>query len=359
MAVFKGTVALAWAGSTGSIDRDGSVEYLAVWHLQVDTPFDQAQNILIWWQENMFGLGAEYKYANDSFGSLATAQNIRAIRKPETSDWWNVEVSYTRETDNSKRTVDDQPATSDPLLNRPIVQCSSNAVTLPATDLHYLGGYSPRISAKLDGMIGMVPVSSNMLPFDPLPEVDKFVWYISVEMNLKRFDGNKSYVGFTNKKTFSVDYKGFTRWPVSRAQAKIRDCEVQFRREHTIDFWNVRYYFEVLSDGDDFLMRLPDIGMSALACDDDDDDMDGGHYGRYGGATPILPGRAKDVGIVDPRGMPIRSPVNLDGDGGVLEVCDFPVEFVSSTWWEGKEVDFNDVPVIQEILDAKERGEID
>ena len=179
MSIFVDTVQKQWAGSTGSIDRDGPVEYTAVWHLQVDTGLDQAQYILIWWQENMFGLGTEYRYANDTFSSLATCQNIRAVRKPETHDWWDVVVTYSRETDDAKRTIDDEPETRDPLNYRPEVQCSSSAVTAPGTKMIYMGGYSAAVDEKIPKG-PTVPVASNMTPFDPLPEVDEARWYVSI-----------------------------------------------------------------------------------------------------------------------------------------------------------------------------------
>jgi hypothetical protein len=352
MAVIPETVQMAWAGSTGSIDRDGPVEYTAVWHLQVDTAFDQAQNIIIWWQLNKFGLAFPYAYANDTFGSLATCENISAVRKPETTDWWNVVVRYSRESDDARQTTDDKTTTS-PLEYRPIIRASSNAVTKPGDQLHYLGGYSARISSKITTGVEVgdptIPVSSNLKPFDPFPEVDTFRWWISVEQNLETFDGNKSYVGFTNGEEFSVDYKGLTIGPIVPAQAKIRDCEVEFTRENTVDFWKVRYYFEILPDGEDFLFRIPDIGMDSIACDGDPD-LHGGAIGDAGqGGTPVISGRAPAVALIDPHGMPIRAPALLDGDGHALDVCGAFTP-IYSTWWEGKEVTFQDVPVIKEIL---------
>lgn len=354
MAVYIDSVQLIHNPSSGEVDRDGDVSYMAIWRLQNDTPHDLAQNVVIWWQENKVALGDEYLLANDSFGSLATCKKIAANPVPNTTDWWTVTCTYTREDDDAKRTVDDRPEPIDPLSYRPMIRASSSAVSKPAKNLRYLGGYSRRISAKIVG-VPMIPVASNMKPFDPIPDIDSYHWWVSVEQNLEFFDGNVSYVGFLNGETFTISYKGFTRGPIEPGQARIRDCETEFTRERTIDFWKTRYYIEILPDGEYFYHEYPDIGMDSIACGVADDgepdpDLHGGTFGQGAADTPVLDGRSPAVAMVDPHGMPIRSPVLLDGDGHALDICSEPITPVTSTWWEGKEVTFSEVPVIKEVL---------
>jgi hypothetical protein len=349
MAVIPSSVEFHWAGATGSVDRDGPVEYTALWRIKVDDPLDQVQTILIWWQLNMFQLGFPYAYANDVFGSLATARNISATRQLETTDSWTVQVQYSREDDDAKKTPDDEH-TTDPLQYRPIIRASSNAQTVPGHKMFYRGGLDAAIGAKI-GTAATVPVNSLLKPYDPLPELDEYIWYISVEQNLATFDANESYVGYINKDAFLVNYKGFTRGPIVPFQSKIRDCEAEFMRENSVDFWKIRYYIEILPDGEDYFTRLPDIGMDSLACDGDPD-LHGKTVGSGTGFTPYTEARAREVAMIDIHGMPVRSPILLNGAGRALDICGpSPIVPFFGVWWEGKEIDFNPLPVIKEVIE--------
>jgi len=354
MSVIPETLDFHWAGSTGSIDRDGPVEYTALWKLQVDDPLDQVQVVLIWWQLNQFALGFPYQYANDNFGSLATAQNISADRMLNTVDWWVVKVRFSRESDDAKQDQGDG-ATTDPLEYRPIIRCSSNAVSAPGMMMRWHGGYQTRMnnilySRQANADEGKtMPVNSADVPFDPLPLVNKYHWYISIEQNLETFDANLAFVGFTNELSLRFDYKGFTRGPVAPDQCKIRDCEVQLTRENTIDFWKVRYYIEILPDGEDFFHRIIDRGLSAVAIEGRPD-LHGGAFGPGSQNTPVpeLIKRAPVVGIIDAHELPLREPVLFDGDGEAL-----PPEsdtLVIGLWDEGLQTDFAVLPVIKEVI---------
>ena len=354
MSVIDDSLEFHWAGSTGSIDRDGPVEYTALWKLQVDDPLDQVQVILIWWQLNQFRLGFPYQYANDAFGSLATAQNISADRMLETVDWWVVKVKFSRESDDSKQDQGDSH-TTDPLEYRPIIRCSSNAVSQPAQLLKYIEGYQNRMSnILLNRQIAedsgkTMPVNSADVPFDPLPQINSYHWYISVEQNLASFDANLAFVGFTNSLSLRFDYKGFTRGPVAPDQCRIRDCEIELTRENTVDFWKVRYYIEVKPDGEDFKHRIIDRGLSAVAIAGRPD-MHGGTFAPGNQNTPVpeVIKRAPVVGIIDAHELPLREPVLFNGDGEAL-----PPEteaIVVGIWDEDKKTDFNVLPVIKEII---------
>lgn len=354
MPVLPATFVFHWAGSTGSIDRNGPTEYTALYRVRVDDPLDQAQIVIQWFITNQFGPGTPYSYANDILGSLATATNFGATRQLETTDWWIIEVTYSREDDAARRDTGDNH-TTDPLLYRPIVRCSSNAVSVPGQRLKYESGYGDRVrdilfaqqASALDGKT--TPQNSAEVPFDPFPQINSFHWYISVQQNLATFDANDSKVGFTNSLSFRVDYKGFTRGPVAPDQCMIRDCEVFLQRENTVDFWNVTYYFEVKPDGEDFLHHLIDLGLSATAIEGRPDGH-GGVFGQAAGNTPVPEDikRAPVRGITDAHELPLRKPIPFDGDGEALPPGSS--ELVVGLWSEDKRTDYNELPVIKEII---------
>lgn len=347
MAVVPGSVEFHWSGSTGSVDRSGPVEYTALYRIQTDDALDQAQTIIVWWQTNQFPLGTPYTYANDALGSLATLANISATRVNETNTHWIVECRYSVESEDDKQDENDEN-TNDPLEYRPIIRCSSNSRSKVASLLSYRGGFSSRVSDKI-GTAPTTPCNSIRIPYDPLPEIDEFLWYVSVESNVATFDANLSYVGYTNSEPFTVDYKGFTRGPVVQYQSKIRDCECEFMRENSVDFWKIRYYIEILPDQEDYFFRLPDISMH-VEWKDGEPDGHGGTFGQGQGQTPDIPGRSHTSDVIDANGFPVRGPVPFDGDGKVADTSAVPFVPKYGVWWEDKEIDFNTLPIVQDIL---------
>ena len=81
-----------------------------------------------------------------------------------------------------------------------------------------------------------------------------------------------------------------------------------------------------------------------------DPDLHGGYVGSGTGSTPYLEGRSKSIDTLDIHGAPIRSPVPLDGEGHALDLTAPPITYRQGTWWEGLEIDFSTLPVLDAIL---------
>ena len=346
MAVLPATLQLHWAGATGNVQREPlGASYTAIYRVQTDDPLDQAQTLLLWAQVNIAPLGSPYVYAGDTAASVARLDRIRAERDPGSTVVWNLIFDYTTPQDEDGEDEDGDP-TLDPLKFRPRISMQTVQYTRPVHKAMFLGGFHGHAARAIPRGELSAPMSSLIVPYNPLPEMDDSRVVLSIEKNVATVNGNEvgGLANLVNKNTFTIDKFGF-RMVFEEFTVKTRDWDVQLRRQNGIDFWEVKMSMDYKQNG--WEEELLDIGVLGRRTDGDPDGR-GGTISYYD--CPPVPGVPVVDRLVDSDETPISDPVLLDGDGQPLDLAAEPVKPVYGKWLYYTPYDYRFVDFLKGII---------
>lgn len=326
---------LAWAGASGEARFD-SREYTAVYRVQTDDKYDQAQTILSYFSVVGPYVGFIYQYGND-IDIAAVCDSIRPTRVSESAYYWDVEFHYAT-SENEEGEDEDGKKTGNPLNFRDEIDVGQTSITRTAEQAWREGGFVGQAAAKYPiGSFGDV-VNSAGVPFNPTLEKEHKQHVYRITKHMANYPANHdALLMHLNKNVWTINKPNYNftktiqKWH-GQLLALNASFDVQTQGNNVIRYWKVTY--EILHDPVYPLIDEPlDRGITRRAALGDPDGR-GGLMGFKGDgsamnaleyAAQIPPGVPERMRIRDPFGDPITEPVNLNGDGQPLKEGQAPV----------------------------------
>lgn len=175
----------------------------------------------------------------------------------------------------------------DPIADRPSIRWSSRTTRLP---VRFTSDAPPK------------PIQNSAgEPFDPTPEEDFHVLVFNYQHNIQVYDESraKEYRGAINNDNYTL--AGLNVEPY---QSRIVAIEATNAERNGSRYWTESVTIEIV---DDWRLVMPDEGFRRLAppAEFGDANYEGGDIVQY-------------VPVLDATGVPVNTPVLLDGAGGAL-----------------------------------------
>ena len=182
--------------------------------------------------------------------------------------------------------TDEPEEQEDPVQDHPVISWGSRTVRLPVTQTS-------------DDPPKAITNSADE-PFDPPPEEDFHVLTYSYTVNVLAFDPNDAnlFRGAINDSAFTL-----AGLQLEKYQARCQSISASNGERNGIRFWRVTFEIEV---ADDWRLLLQDMGFRKK------DPVEFGDP-RYTGNGDFV-----YAPILDTRGLPVTTPIPLDGDGNPL-----------------------------------------
>lgn len=351
-------VTLHWAGATGDVTSE-SLEYTAVYRVTTDATATGPAAIASYFRTNGPWLNSSYSYGGD-IDSTAKCTKVSIPRHVQGSaNVWEVTFTFSTAAaggGNSAQQVDSNGnPTQNPLDFRPLVWMAGSVFTAPTEEAVYEGGFGPaRLPAVAPGDFVRVQNSAGDRIDSPPIETEKDITRIYVRVNRQSVNVTKVYGGviISDPNIRIKPFLGYTGRLAISGQLKVAEVAVQPKRE-SVEIGGVRQmldYFEITTElhwkFDGWLTRVFDIGVSRKAKPGDPD----GKGGTIS-FTDALAGKAPRAPILDPvSGLPIRSPVLLDGEGQPLNTVDMTPVVI--TWRTLEKAALNTFPYLTDALES-------
>lgn len=257
--------------------------------------------------------------------------SIDVKHEPQSTGKFMVECKFEPKNDKTEKekpdNSDDGDDTNDPLAWRDQVNITYVQQSFPATKGIFRGftqgspflGQNDKPFAgtnKLRLGLTYVPCGSNLVPYDPLPEIEEQIKVIRFVRNIPEWDSAWSdpWIGIVNADAVTIIKKpiGF-KVVIPALKGRIVSINGSSEFENGKSFWRREIEVHVHPRG--WRGRYPDMGLVALPKDTDDGWVSPGDLINK-------PRQTEQISMKDDEGTPTPSPLLLDGFGRPLRVQD-------------------------------------
>lgn len=330
-------------------------EYRVDYRLTTNSASDGPQKAIAYAEAKIAAVGASYAVGNDVRPGC-WLRNWEARREANSLYVWIATAIYRdedpedSEDSNSGYDMNGNP-TDNPLDFRPVIDVQDTQYMRPVWGAVYKSGFSGVAHNKLNDGKRRPIVNSALTVYDPPPEADHARWTVTIERNLSAIRCDTVPLNCINSVGLTLKYRGIEK-EIPQHCGKLRGFRATpMRHDKFGDYVRVTLSIEVYNDADEtWLFKILDQGLSARAMLGDPD----GHGGAvYENSMAFVEEMAPQRRLVDLDGLPLSSPVLLNGDGQPLEQYkdpNNPKDPVYSTWEYYTEQDWRLWPILQGLL---------
>tara|TARA_R110000803_G_scaffold178636_1_gene241033 strand:+ start:777 stop:1745 length:969 start_codon:yes stop_codon:yes gene_type:complete len=293
------TVTLLFKGQTGSHSADSKREYTAVYMVKADAKTDGPQEIIS--NASLPAFGSTYSFSGDS-DSQATLKSLAPRRKGGLL--WEVSAKWST-SEPGAGTGENGGTISSPSEERPEVRITSQQVNEPVEKATLKTDLIRAIYFEDDEIM---PCNSAGVPFIPGLERLGAHQLIRITRNETNYPALAlGYQDAINSDDFTITSRGLNM-SIDERQARMMNIGGSAKRKFDEDYWEMTY--EILVNFDGWNQQVADRGVHACAgpgCSD-------GHGGIVS-IGDVQDGQPRVRAILDAEGMPISTPVFLNGKG--------------------------------------------
>lgn len=332
--------------ATGSDDGDVALSYNAAWRAKCSSASDAADTVLSHFRQDadLPWPGRPFRFAN-GFDVTSITKTVDAKYIENSDGWYAVNVTFGPQKGEEQKQENQTPAgntTSDPMKWHDEISVGFTQISIPVEAAIFKGWTKLGVNnpAFIQGK-NMALMNSATKPFDPTIEEEVDIKVIRITRNVRAYDGSiiTQYQGALNSDRVTINKPAYKfRESFGLYHGRIKSITADFVIANGFPYYRNSIEVHVFPPGRYGWLRLVlDQGIEELYKPEDK---------RPDGTTVSfsdLPSeRQYEIKtITDEEGLPITSPVRLNGNGKALKPEE---EAVYGIWQTRSILPFSSIP---------------